>query len=152
MDLSGRRTIELGCGVGLPSVVAMGRGAEAVATDHYPGALDFAAYNARENVGRELPTALLDWREPEISGLGKFALILAADVLYERANARYLAGLVPKLLAKDGEILLADPRRPGAELFAEEMEGRGFRASEEAIMVEQGGREVMVNVHGFRGL
>ncbi|MGI8539967.1 MAG: class I SAM-dependent methyltransferase [Rubrobacteraceae bacterium] len=152
MTFSGKRTIEIGCGVGLPSVVALERGAESVATDHYPGALDFASYNAEANAGKSLKTALLDWRNPEFDGLGKFDFILAADVLYERVNARYLANLIPELLAPEGEILLADPRRPGAELFTEEMEGRGFRASKTSVMVEQSGREVVVNIHGFRGV
>ncbi len=148
MSLHGKRTIELGCGVGFPSVVALERGVdEAVATDHYAGALDFASYNAEANTGKSLKTILLDWREPELESLGKFDVAFAADVLYERVNARYLANLVPKLLTPDGELHLADPRRPGAELFVEEMEKRGFRSSETSVMVKQGGREVAVVVH-----
>jgi predicted nicotinamide N-methyase len=148
MNLIGRRAIEIGCGVGLPSVAARGRGAdEVVATDHYAAALDFASHNARTNLGSDIRTALLDWRNPDTDALGAFDLVLAADVLYERVNARYLANLVPELLSPDGEILLADPRRPGADLFVEEMENRGFRASKKTIAVEQEGREVTVNVH-----
>jgi predicted nicotinamide N-methyase len=147
MDLSGKRAIELGCGVGLPSVVARRKGAEVLATDHYEGALDFAAYNALENVGKEIETALLDWREPRLEGLGSFDLVLAADVLYERRNVPLLVDLVPKLLASGGETLLADPRRPGAELFVEELEKKGFRRSKIELSAEQVGREVPVVVH-----
>lgn len=150
-DLSGKRAIELGCGVGLPSLIALERGAkEVVATDNYPEALDFAAHNAKVNVYREVETALLDWREPNLSGPGAFDLVLAADVLYERKNARILSELAPKLLTADGEILLADPRRPAAKLFIRKMEKKGFQNSKTTIVAQQEGREVPVILHRFQ--
>ena len=147
-DLSGRRAIELGCGVGLPSVVALARGAEVLATDHYEAALDFAVHNARTNLGREPRTALLDWHAPE--RLGTFDLLLAADVLYERRSVTVLADLVPELLAPGGEALFADPRRKDAPLFLDLMAERGFPASTQSAVVEQAGREVRVLVHRLR--
>jgi predicted nicotinamide N-methyase len=146
-DLAGRRIIELGCGVGLPSVVALARGAEVLATDHYGAALDFTTHNARTNVGREPRTGLLDWHAPEVEHLGTSDLVLAADVLYERRSVLALADLVPKLLALGGEALFADPRRKDAPLFVELMEERGFRASSESVVVVQGERGVRVLVH-----
>ena len=147
-DLSGRRAIELGCGVGLPSVVALARGAEVLATDHYEAALDFAVHNARTNLGREPRTALLDWHAPE--RLGTFDLLLAADVLYERRSVTVLADLVPELLAPGGEALFADPRRKDAPQFLDLMAERGFAPSTQSAVVEQAGREVRVLVHRLR--
>ena len=149
-DLAGKCAIELGCGVGLPSVVARARDAEVLATDHYEAALDFAAYNVRINVGRAPETALLDWYAPEVEHLGTFDLIFAADVLYERRNAPALADLVPRLLEPGGEVLFADPRRKDAPPFLELMEVRGFKNETQDMMVEQGGREVRVLVHRLR--
>ena len=54
------------------------------------------------------------------------------------------------LLASGGEALFADPRRKDAPLFLELMEERGFLASTEDVLVEQGGREVKVLVHRLR--
>jgi predicted nicotinamide N-methyase len=149
-DLSGKRAVELGCGVGLPAIVALDRGAEVLATDHNEAALDFVAHNARANLGRKPETALLDWFSPQLGGLGTFDLVFAADVLYERRNAPALADLVPRLLAPGGEALFADPRRPPAPSFLEALGARGFRASVEGSTVEQGGREVEVLIHRFR--
>lgn len=149
-DLSDTRAVELGCGVGLPTVVALDRGARVLATDHNEAALDFVAHNARANLGREPETALLDWFSPQLDCLGTFDLVLAADVLYERRNAPALADLVPRLLAPGGEVLFADPRRPPAPSFLEAMGARGFRASVEDSTVEQGAREVGVLIHRFR--
>ena len=149
-DLAGLRAIELGCGVGLPTIAALDRGVQVLATDHNEAALDFAAHNAREELGREPGTALLDWFSPELDGLGPFDLVFAADVLYERRNAPALADLVPRLLAPGGEAIFADPRRPPAPSFLETMRARGFRGFTERSTVEQGGREVKVLLHRFR--
>lgn len=130
--------------------MALSRGATALSTDHYGSALDFTAYNARENLGKEPATALLDWRAPELAGIGRFDLVLAADVLYERKNAAALAGLVPQLLAPGGEALFADPRRDEAPVFLRAMEARGFGDAVEEAEVEQGGRGVKVLLHRLR--
>jgi predicted nicotinamide N-methyase len=144
------RAIELGCGVGLPSIVALARGAEVVATDHYEAALDFTSHNARRNLGREPETAPLDWHAPDTGRLGTFDLVFAADVLYERRHARALAGMIPELLEPGGEAVFADPRRKDAPLFLELIEERGFKVSTEGMTVEQVGREVRVLVHILR--
>lgn len=149
-DLSGIGTIELGCGVGLPSVVALARGASVFAVDHYEAALDFARYNALVNGGRELRTAPLDWHAPRTAGLGPFDLALAADVLYERRNATALAALVPDLLAPGGELILADPRRVNTPVFLSAMERRGFGVSTEETEVEGTRRAARVHLHRLR--
>jgi predicted nicotinamide N-methyase len=146
-DLIGARAIELGCGVGLPTIIALARGAEVLATDHYEAALDFTAHNARTNLGLEPEISILDWREPDIRGMGTFDLVLAADVLYERKNAAALADLVPKLLAPGGEAISADPRRDEAPVFFEAMEELGFKDMTEDVTVEQATRKVKVLLH-----
>jgi predicted nicotinamide N-methyase len=149
-DLTGMRAIELGCGVGLPTVVALARGATVLATDHYEAALAFTAYNARKNLGREPDSVLLDWRAPDIASLGTFDLVLAADVLYERKNAAALAGLVPRLLAPGGEAVFAEPRRDDAPFFLAAMKELGFENAVGEATVKQGKREVKVLLHRLR--
>ena len=150
-DVLDERAIELGCGVGLPTVVALGRGARALATDHYEAALDFAGYNARTNLGREPETRLLDWRRPGLGELeGAFDLVYAADVLYERGNVALLAALIPRLLKPGARALVADPRRAPAPDFLREMGELGFRVSTEEAAVRAGERDVTVLVHELR--
>ena len=146
-DLAGTNAIELGCGVGLPTILALSRGASVLATDHYEAALDFTIHNARTNLGLEPEVAVLDWRQPSMQGIDSFELVLAADVLYERKNAAALADLVPKLLAPGGEVIFADPRRDEAPVFLEAMEERGFQDAMEEATVEQGERGVKVLLH-----
>lgn len=131
--LAGRRVVELGCGVGLPSAVALARGARVTATDHYAAALDFAHYNALANLGYGPCTRLLDWHAPRTEGIGCFDLVLAADVLYEERNVPALAALIPTLLAPGGEVLIADPRRKNAPSFLETMQAGAFARRRRSI-------------------
>jgi len=80
--LDGLRVCELGCGLGLPALVAAARGAEVTATDWASDAIELLRLNAARN-GLRVRAELRDWREPWGE---RFDLLLAADVLYERRN------------------------------------------------------------------
>jgi predicted nicotinamide N-methyase len=111
LDLDGLRVVELGCGLGVPSLAAVLAGARVLATDWSEDAVAFARTNAERN-GIELETAIVSWADPEpLLDRAPFDLALASDVLYERRNAEQLVELLPRLAA---ETLLADPGRPHA--------------------------------------
>ena len=150
LELSGKKVIELGCGVGLPSIVALDRNAEVTATDHYEIALDFAWHNAKANTGRELKTAHLDWHSPAGEVPGRFDLVLAADVLYEQRNVPALAGLIPDLLTPDGEILVSNPRRRDTPDFHKMMEESGFGCSTKPATARQAEKDIEVLIHHFQ--
>ena len=120
-ELRGRRVVELGCGLAVPSIAAARTGALVLATDADADALELAARNARAN-GVELQTATADWAHPaELVSRGPFDLVLAADLLYERASVAQLLALLPRLAS---EAWLADPGRPAAGAFLDEARGR----------------------------
>ena len=81
-DVRGLRVVELGCGLGLPALVAAARGAEVVATDWAEDAIELLRWNAERN-GLGLRAEMRDWRE---AWEERFDLAVAADVLYERRN------------------------------------------------------------------
>lgn len=132
--------LELGSGVGLPSLALAWRGAAVVASDYYPEALEFARVNASRNSIPAPETLLLDWRHPPAS-LDVFPLILAADVLYERRNGKALAELVPRLTAPGGRVVIADPGRVHAADFFASMEARGWRIREVESVEEPSGAD-----------
>lgn len=111
--------IELGCGLGLPSIAARHVGFDVLATDYYDDALLFAAYNAQRALGTTIRTQMVDWTAmpPE---LGTFALVLSADVLYEIRYAGLVAKAVTRTLAPGGVFLLADQGRIALTSFLEE--------------------------------
>jgi predicted nicotinamide N-methyase len=127
--------LELGCGVALPCLVLLARGAEVLATDYYDDALRFAAANAARNGLPPVPTRLLDWRRipPD---LGRFPLVLVADVLYEKRNAEALSQALPRLVATGGRVLLADPGRVYLSDFRSLMEREGWTARELEVREE----------------
>ncbi|HEX4527434.1 MAG TPA: class I SAM-dependent methyltransferase [Gaiellaceae bacterium] len=81
-DVLGLRVVELGCGLGVPSLVAAARGAEVTAIDWSADAIELLHDNAERN-GVHLSAEVRDWREPWSQ---RFDLALAADVLYEQRN------------------------------------------------------------------
>ena len=119
--LGGLRVLELGCGLAVPSIAAARAGAEVLATDSCAEALSLVARNAHAN-GVRVETATVDWAEPgELVRQAPFDLVLAADVLYERANVAVLLALLPRL---GPEAWLADPGRPAAGPFMEQARSR----------------------------
>jgi predicted nicotinamide N-methyase len=130
--------LELGSGVALPALALRWRGAPAVASDYYPEALEFARANALRNAIPPPDTLLLDWRHPP-PGLGRFPLVLAADVLYERRNADALLDLLPAVTEPGGRVVIADPGRVHAADFRAALESRGWSAREIARAEEASG-------------
>jgi predicted nicotinamide N-methyase len=117
LQIGGCRVLELGCGLGIPSIGAAIAGACVLATDWSPEALDAVRRNAGLN-GVELETALVRWDDPgALAGVDAFDLVLAADVLYERRNGEQLLDLLARAVAPGGEALIADPGRPHTKSF-----------------------------------
>src|SRR3954468_9433344 len=100
LPLSGRRVLELGAGLGLPSLAAARAGASVLASDVRREALALLRKNARGTLGRRLDTILADVTDPpaELLDAAPFDLVLAADVIYRPELPDALAGLLPRLV------------------------------------------------------
>jgi len=116
---AGLRVLELGCGLGLPSIAAALEGASVLATDWSADAVAFAAANASRNRAA-LRTAVCSWTHPEpLVAEAPWDLVLAADVLYETRNVDQLLDLLPRLVDGSGQVLIADPgRRPAGRFLS----------------------------------
>lgn len=113
-SLRGARTLELGCGLGLPSIAAALAGGRVLATDWSAEAIAMTTRNAERN-GAALETLVCSWTEPEpLLARAPWDLVLASDVLYEPRNGDVLLELLPRLGA---DVWLADPGRPPAAPF-----------------------------------
>jgi predicted nicotinamide N-methyase len=124
--LDGLCVVELGCGLGVPALVAATRGARVTALDWAADAVELLHANADRN-GIRLDAVHGDWR----SFSGRFDLALGADLLYEERNADALLGVLPQLAP---EILLAEPGRAHAAAF--------FARARERWSVEEVGNRV----------
>jgi len=129
-DVSGKRILELGCGLGLSSLVLARRGANVVASDHHPLAESFLAYNAGLN---DLPAVHyrdLPWELPDAS-LGRFDLIIGSDVLYERGHGVQIAAMMERHAKPTADLLLTDPGRGNLGGFSRAMALQGYEVHEE---------------------
>ncbi len=124
LGLSGLRVLEIGCGLALPSFAAALAGAEVVATDWAPEALELVARNAALN-GLQVATALVDWHAPP-PGISGFDVLLAADVLYEERNALPLLAVLAAATSADATVVIADPGRRHSAAFFERATGDGW--------------------------
>jgi predicted nicotinamide N-methyase len=121
----GLEVLELGCGLGLPGLVALSLGLQVMFSDYDATALRFAAENARLNGFSNFRLLQLDWRCPPPNMC--FALILAADLTYEMRNVEPLVALIKTMLRPDGTCLLTDPDRAPARLLRDTLEKVGLR-------------------------
>lgn len=125
VDVDGRRILELGCGIGLASLVLQRRGANVVASDMHPLTEPFLAYNAALNALPAVNYRALRWDMP-MPSLGHFDLIIASDVLYERDQALLLAGVMERHAYPEAEVLLTDPGRGHSAHFNRLLAAQGF--------------------------
>ena len=135
--VAGKRVLEIGCGLGLSSLVLQRRGADITASDHHPLAEEFLSANAALNGLPEVPFRLAQWSGPN-PDLGTFDLIIGGDVLYERDHVGLLAGFLALHARPEAEILITDPGRNHANALSRALAAQGFQCSETRRAFEQG--------------
>jgi predicted nicotinamide N-methyase len=146
LPLTGRRVLELGCGLGLVSVAAAGAGARVLAADQSPEALAFTAANAERN-GVPVETVRCTFAEPgPLLDTGPYDLVLAADVLYEPATVPVLAALLPRLVGPGGEVRVADPGRPREPEFVRLVDAAGWLRETDYLAPEDAVPRVRIHV------
>lgn len=128
-DHVGKRMLELGCGLALSSMVLQRRGADITASDHHPLAAKFLADNATRNGLAALRYADLPWETLDVS-LGRFDVLIASDVLYERGHGALLAAMVDRHAQPICEVLITDPGRGHANAFTRLMAQQNFVCTE----------------------
>jgi ETFB lysine methyltransferase len=122
----GIEVLEIGCGLGLPGIVAGKKGAMVTFTDYMDDALDFAKENWKQNNTSDAKFQLLDWRNPDRSLAAD--VLLASDVAYEQRAFEPLLKTFDAMLKPGGLILLSEPGRKYMPAFFQKLEAAGFRS------------------------
>lgn len=141
---AGERIVELGCGLGLASLVAHRRGADITASDCHPLAGAFLAENLRLNGLAPLPYRHGHW--PALAALesgpprpgraalqGRFDLVIGSDLLYERDDAGALAAFIDTHAEAQAPVWIVDPDRGNRSAFSRRMAERGYALQDTPI-------------------
>jgi predicted nicotinamide N-methyase len=149
VDLQGLEVLELGCGLGLAGIAASRKGGVVTFTDYEADALAFTRYNAYRNGCPWAIVRHLDWHAPTLERT--YAVVMASDVLYERANFDPLIQLLHGALGPAGQFILAEPNRPIARDFFRLLRDHGFQYARSTERVEVSGEVSEVSIyHGGR--
>ncbi len=101
-----KKILELGAGLGVPSLVAASIGHKVLATDYEELPLEFIKLSAKEN-NLLVETKILDWRNPNLSE--KFDLIIGSEVVFRKSLFDPLLEIFKNYLEDEGEVILAHP-------------------------------------------
>jgi len=142
--MAGERILEIGCGLGLASLVGHRRGADVTASDCHPLAAGFLIENLRLNALAPMKYRYGHWgasapqrqhaRDDGMNALrGRFDLIIGSDLLYERDEAGALAGFIGRHAAPGAQVWIVDPDRGNRPAFNRHMAMQGFSLREERL-------------------
>jgi predicted nicotinamide N-methyase len=124
-DIQGKRILEVGCGIGLASLVLNHRRADITATDYHPEAENFLLENVELNKGKKIPFIRTGWGDKK-SILGEFDLIIGSDLLYEKEHIKLLSGFLDQHARPVCEIIIVDPGRGNHAPFSKSMVKLGY--------------------------
>lgn len=124
-EILGKRILEIGCGIGLASLVLNHRLADITATDHHPEVGNFLRENTLLNNDLEIPFVRTGWCD-EDNSLGRFDLIIGSDLLYEPEHAEKLSAFIDRHARVRCEVIIVDPGRRQRGRFRKRMAERGY--------------------------
>ena len=123
------RIAELGCGLGLPSVLVAKSGVPVLATDFHQDAGPWLTHNAAINQ-TEVPYRSLDWEmilaDPATAAPFRSDWVIGSDLLYEK---RHIPALICSInrICTGRTAIFADPGRAALDLFVMGMEESGWK-------------------------
>lgn len=124
-DLAGKRILEVGCGLALASLVIHRRHGNITASDCHPLTQVFLKENVRLNALPHMQYQTAHWGRENLS-LGKFDLIIASDVLYERDMPETLSRFIDCHSNDRVDIIVLDPDRGNRSGFCRKMVNLGY--------------------------
>ena len=128
-ETTGKRILEVGCGIGLSSLLLNQRHADITSTDYNPAAGEFLAKNVSLNHGQSIPFVCTGWKE-KLTTLGEFDLIIGSDILYEPDHITLLSDFINQHTKPHCEVILVDPGRGNHAKFSKRMISLGYSHSQ----------------------
>jgi predicted nicotinamide N-methyase len=145
----GVSVLEIGCGLGLPSITAGLLGGNVVLTDYINEALDFDRMNWERNLPyKKAIFKVMDWRMPDETLVAD--VLLASDVAYEARSFEPLLQAFKKLCKPTGKIIVSEPNREVSKNFFRTLVTEGYQVKHSVKHIERKGHSFLVNIYELR--
>ena len=135
-DVAGLKILEVGCGLGVASLIANERGAWHTASDHHPLAGEFLHENNRLNSLPPIHFKRCDWAQ-STPAIGLFDLIIGSDLLYAPHHPALLSNFIDEHSSPLVKVIIIDPGRRQQINFTKQMELLGYISSFERPTEDQ---------------
>lgn len=130
VNTSSKRILEVGCGIGLSSILLNKRNDDITATDYHPETQKFLDRNTRLNNDPDISFEQVDW-SADTNNLGLFDMIIGSDLLYEDDHIKLLGNFINQHARPECEVILVDPGRGRKNKLASMLMDFGFSSSVE---------------------
>lgn len=125
--LRGKSSVELGCGLGIPSLIFSKAGGDCTLVDNHPSVPVFLRTNVAQNEPVKLtfkpPEAAL--RDAAISKR-TYDWVIASDVLYDKSLIGTFIQMISSLAGPNAQCVIADPGRAYIQEFVSSMNRAGW--------------------------
>ncbi len=134
-NFKNKKILEVGCGIGLTSLMLNHFHADITATDIHPSAENFLEENVLLNKSRKIPFFRTGWADEKTS-MGKFDLIVGSDILYEDEHIDLLTNFIDQHTKAQCEVILVDPSRGRNAKFSKKMAVLGYTQGKDGLIIE----------------
>ncbi len=131
IDVRDQTVLDLGCGLGLTGIVAAQKGGRVTFADKEVTAVSFARENARLNGCARYGVQQIDFTQDILET--DFALILGAEILYDRPTFPALVRFLARHLSPAGRAILADAKRTNTQDFYQRLDQAGLQWTQEEV-------------------
>ncbi len=146
-DVAGSRVLDVGCGLGVVSLVLAAAGAQVTALDRAGPALEFVSRSIERN---QLAVECCSMDLADLSPERRFDHVIAAELLYERESFPALAQELVERVSAGGRLTVVDAHRIDTTGFYTEVERvGGRRVFSERIDVREEQTLVRIDVSEF---
>ncbi len=112
--LAGLRVLEIGCGTGLPGIVAARLGGFTMFSDLVPVTLEAVKESCQLNSIMHFSTCNLDWSKA-IALRDEYDVVIGSEIFYDDAILPHVTRLLDQVLAPEGKGIFCDPNRLGLD-------------------------------------
>lgn len=142
-----KNTLEIGAGLGLPSLAASLFTKKVICSDYLFDALTFARKNAELNKIDSIDYAVIDWRAYDANQT--YDIILASDIAYEKRFFEDLPRSLKSMMHPNSQVWLSEPGRHFTEPFIADLKNH-FDIKSYPLPQEWRGTTFQTSVHVLR--